>query len=101
MKLDDSDYASQENGYKNILEQMFSDGEIEIKRRIMHDRVLSELYSNDNAQIFYESYQLLAAIFSSKGMLHLETFLELSKDEFVHILGESGILNEHKNEEEG
>jgi hypothetical protein len=27
-------------------------------------------------------------------MLHLETFLELSKEEFIHILIDSGILSE-------
>jgi len=33
-------------------------------------------------------------------MLHLETFLELSKEEFINILQESGILPEKGHEEE-
>lgn len=62
----------------------------------MDDRMLSELYSQDNCKVFYEHFSLLAAIFTAKGMLHLETFLELQKEEFIHILIESGILVEGK-----
>ena len=69
----------------------------------MDDRMLSELYSQDNCKVFYEHFSLLGAIFSAKGMLHLETFLEMQKEEFVHILLESGILVEGKdhNDEKG
>jgi hypothetical protein len=49
--------------------------------------------------MFEENYSLLAAIFTQKGMLHLETFLELSKDEFINILIEAGILQEKEEEE--
>ncbi len=56
---------------------MFNEGNIELKRRMMDDRMLSELYSQDNCRVFYEHFSLLATIFSAKGMLHLETFLEL------------------------
>ena len=69
---------------------------MDMKRRIMEDRLLSELYSPDNARVFYENYQLLAAIFSAKGMMHLETSIELSKEEFIHILQESHILHDGK-----
>lgn len=67
---------------------------------MMDDRMLSELYSTDNCRVFYEHFPLLAAIFTSKGMLHLETFLELQKEEFVHILVESGILGEGKDHDD-
>ena len=33
-------------------------------------------------------------------MMHVETFLELSKEEFMRILVESGILNEKGGDEE-
>lgn len=62
--------------------------------------MLSELYSSDNCKVFYEHFSLLAAIFTTKGMLHLETFLELQKEEFMNILVESGILIEGKDHEE-
>lgn len=52
----------------------------------MEDRELSELYSTDNCKVLEEHYSLLAVIFTQKGMLHLETFLELTKEEFINIL---------------
>jgi hypothetical protein len=76
-KLDESEYAQSDSGFKNILEQIFNEGNIELKRRMMDDRMLSELYSSDNCKVFYEHFSLLAAIFSTRGMLHLETFLEM------------------------
>ena len=79
---------------------MFNESNIELKKRMMDDRMLSELYSTDNCKVFYEHFTLLASIFSSKGMLHLETFLELQKEEFMHILIDSGILVEGKDHED-
>lgn len=51
-KLEESEYSSSEDGYKNVLEQIFNEGNIELKRRMMDDRMLSELYSFDNGRIF-------------------------------------------------
>lgn len=76
-RVDDNGLSNNPDGYKNVLDQVFSEGNIELKRRMMDDRMLSELYSTDNCRVFYEHYSLLAAIFTAKGMLHLETFLEL------------------------
>jgi uncharacterized pyridoxamine 5'-phosphate oxidase family protein len=56
---------------------VFNEGNIELKKRMMEDRMLSELYSQDNCRVFYEHFSLLASIFTNKGMIHLETFLEL------------------------
>lgn len=45
-KMDESEqYASNDFGYKNVLDTIFSNGNIELKRRMMDDRMLSELYS--------------------------------------------------------
>ena len=67
----------------------------------MNDRMLSELYSGDNCKVFYEHFSLLAAIFTNRGMLHLETFLEMQKEEFINILIEAGILSDgHGKQEE-
>ena len=52
-----------------MLEQMFNDGNIELKKRMMDDRLLSELYSHDNGKVFYEHSTLLSAIFSAKAQL--------------------------------
>jgi len=99
-RVDENGLSNNPDGYKNVLDQVFSEGNIELKRRMMDDRMLSELYSQDNCKVFYEHFSLLAAIFTAKGMLHLETFLELQKEEFIHILIESGILVEGKEHED-
>ena len=97
-KLEENEYAAANDGgsYKNVLDSIFNEGNIELKRRMMEDRMLSELYAQDNCRVFYEHYALLAAIFTNKSMIHLETFLELQKEEFIHLLIESGILVEGK-----
>lgn len=79
---------------------MFNDGNIELKKRMMDDRLLSELYSHDNGKVFYEHSTLLSAVFSAKAILQLENFLEMSKEDFMGILIESGILNEKREETE-
>jgi len=78
---------------------MFNDGNIELKKRMMDDRLLSELYSHDNCKVFYEHSTLLSALFTAKSTVQLENFLELSKEAFMGILIESGILNEKLAEE--
>jgi len=59
------------------MDQIFNEGNIELKKRMMDDRLLSELYASDNCKVFYEHFSLLAAIFTARGMMHLETFLEM------------------------
>ena len=76
-KMEEAEYNGQDTSFKAVLDQMFNEGNIELKKRMMEDRLLSELYSSDNCKVFYEHFSLLAAVFTSRGMLHLETFLEL------------------------
>jgi hypothetical protein len=99
-KLDEHGPGSDDGGFKGVLEQMFNDGNIELKRRMMDDRMLSELYSHDNGKVFYEHSTLLSAVFSAKAQLQLENFLEMSKEDFMGILVESGILNDKREEPE-
>jgi len=73
---------------------MFNEGNIELKKRMMDDRMLSELYSHDNCKVFYKESALLSAIFSTRGTLQYECFLEMTKEAFMHILIDSGILVE-------
>jgi hypothetical protein len=96
LEEDGSGHHDNESGYKNVLEQMFNEGNIELKRLMLGDRMLSELYSHDNAKVFYQHATLLAAVFSARATLQLEQFLELSKEDFMGLLVESGILNEKR-----
>lgn len=58
----------------------------------MEDNMIQELYSNENCKVFEENFSFLAALYSQKGILHIETFMELSKEEFVNIFLEGGFL---------
>ena len=91
--------AGIDQDYKSVLEQMFNEGNIELKKRMMDERLLSELYSHDNAKVFYEHSTLLSAVFSAKARLNQENFLEMSKEEYMQFLTESGILTDRKEEE--
>ncbi len=52
-RLDDQQLQDTDGALKNILEDMFGAGNIELKKRMMEDRMLSELYSHDNCKVFY------------------------------------------------
>ena len=98
-KMEENCEQDQEGAYKNILEQMFNEGNIELKKRMMDDRMISELYSHDNCKLFYEHSTLLSSLFTAKATVQLENFLELSKETFMGILIESGILTDKQPED--
>ena len=98
-KMEENGETEVEGAYKNVLEQMFNDGNIELKKRMMEDRLISELYSHDNCKVFYEHATLLAAVFTNRSVDQLENFSELPKETFMQILLETGILNDKQAEE--
>jgi len=88
-----------EGAYKNVLEEMFNEGNIELKKRMMEDRLISELYSHDNCKVFYEHATLLAAVFTNRLDDSREHFFELGKEKFMELLIESNILTDKQQEE--
>jgi len=82
-----------------MLEDMFLSPNVDIKKYLKKDKALEYMYSQPCQQVFYENYSLLGAIFTQKGMLHMETFLEMSKHEFINILRESGIIDDKKGDD--
>jgi hypothetical protein len=98
-RLDDQGLQDQDGALKNILEDMFNDGNIELKKRMMEDRLISELYSHDNCKVFYQHHLLLTSIFEQKATYQREQFQEMSKEAFITMLVESGVLNEKQAEE--
>ena len=66
-RLDDQGLQEQDGALKDILEEMFNEGNIELKKRMMEDRLVSELYSHDNCKIFYQHNLLLTSIFEQKA----------------------------------
>lgn len=98
-KMEENGETEVDGAYKNVLEQMFNDGNIELKKRMMEDRLISELYSHDNCKVFYEHATLLAAVFTNRSVDQLENFSELPKETFMQILLETGILTDKQPEE--
>lgn len=100
-KMEENGETEVDGAYKNVLEQMFNEGNIELKKRMMEDRLISELYSHDNCKVFYEHATLLGAVFTNRSVDQLENFAELPKETFMQILLESGILSGEKSEDAG
>ena len=94
-KKENSDQATNAEGYKNTLEAMFADAELDIKKKAKANDIEGQVKSNmldlSNASFFSENFEQLAAIFSEKGMIKGDC-LELSKSDFVSILKDAGIL---------
>lgn len=90
-----SDQANNQEGYKNTLEAMFADAELDIKKKAKgqddDSRVKSQMLDLSSQGFFSEHFDLLAAIFSEKGMIKGDG-LELDKAGFITILKESKIL---------
>jgi len=70
---------------------MFDDAELDIKKRSKSDKVLENMLDLGYRGFFEENFDLLAAIFSEKGMLKGE-HLELAKPDFIMILKDAGVL---------
>ena len=98
-KLEENGETEVDGAYKNALEDIFNEGNIELKKRMMEDRLISELYSHDNCKVFYEHATLLAAVFTNRSVDQLENFSELPKETFMQLLLESGILTDKQQEE--
>ena len=72
---------------------MFDDAELDIKKRSKSDKVLEHMLELGDKGFFEDHFDLLAAIFSEKGMLKGQgEHLELSKPDFIMLLKDAGIL---------
>lgn len=78
--------------YKNSLDQMFQNANIDIEKRRGQDPILNWVHNSDTQNAFMEYENLLMAIFTAKGTKPGDTFLQLGKVEFIQMMGEIGIL---------
>jgi len=69
--------------YKNSLDQMFQNANIDIEKRKMQDPMLNFIYNQDTQVAFLDYEHLLQAIFTCKGTKLGDTFLQLGKAEFI------------------
>lgn len=90
-KKEHSDQAGNPEGFKNTLESMFADADLDLKKRCKNDQILNSLVTLSNQGFFVEHFDILAAVFSEKGMKKGD-HLELSKVDFIALLKDSNIL---------
>ena len=90
-KKDNSDQAGAHDGFKNTLEAMFADCDIDIRKQAKTDQTMSKMLELSQHGFFEDHFDLLAAVFNEKSILKHD-HLEMSKSEFVSILKESDIL---------
>lgn len=71
---------------------MFQNAKIDLSMRQMEDPLVTFVYEQDNNRVFFEYEILLCAIFSAKSTKLGDTFLQMSKHEFINILNDVGLL---------
>lgn len=69
--------------FKQTLEDMFNNAEIDINKRQQADPTLIKVYNQQNCDIFYVHYEVLCAIFSLRGLDRSNTYVEISKKDFI------------------
>ena len=90
-KRDNSDQSGNPEGFKNTLETMFDDADLDLKKKAKNDDITAKMIDLSQGNFFEENYELLAALFSEKGMPRGDHH-ELSKPDFVGILKDTGLL---------
>lgn len=90
-KKDNSDQAGNHDGFKNTLETMFAESDLDLKKRSQKNEVLSQLLELSFQNFWEEQFNLLGAIFNEKAIPRGD-HLEMSKNMFVDLLRECDIL---------
>lgn len=89
-KKNESDQAANIDGFKNTLEGIFAETELDLKKRQKNDPVLEKVVQLSHNGYWASKYSLLAGIFEGKGMLKGD-HLELAKQDFISLLNEAKI----------
>ena len=100
-KKDNSEQSGNPEGFKNTLETMFAEADLDLKKRAKNDPIIDQMVSLAKDNFWEENYDLLAAIFNERAMAkgNQGDHLELSKPDLVGILKEANILIIQKKEE--
>jgi len=89
-KKNESDQAGNVDGFKNTLEAIFAETELDLKKRQKSDPVLEKVVQLSNNGYWSSKYFLLAGIFEAKGTLKADN-LELAKQDFIALFNEAKI----------
>lgn len=90
-KKDNSDQANNDDGFKNILETMFADADLNLKKRTNEDDELSKLVDLANHGFLEDNFDLFASIFTEKGIPRGDHF-EITKSDFISVIKDAGLL---------
>ena len=91
-KKDTGDRKGSPDGFKDTLESMFADVELDIKKKIKSDSILGTMYELSNSGFFAQNFDLLGGIFSEKAIMRPNHHFEMPKTDFIHLLKECGLL---------
>jgi hypothetical protein len=83
---------SSNQAFKNALDAMFQNPNIDISKRIEYDPILKLVYNEDVIATFKDNEELLCAIFSEKATSPGDTYPQLHKREFIHLLLDAELL---------
>ena len=82
-----------QKSYAATLEEIFSNPNLDIKKRIFADQFLKEVYENEEVDlVFKKAEDLLVALFTEKAIIKNNTYPELDKTTLIQVLKESGII---------
>lgn len=91
-KKDNSDKKGSQEGFKDTLESMFADVELDIRKKAKQDMVLSHMLELSGSGWFAHNFDLLAGIFSEKAIQKQDNHFEMSKSDFIFLLRECDLL---------
>lgn len=100
-KKDNSEQAGLHDGYKNTLEAMFAETDLDLKKRTLKDDVLSKVQELSRHSYFEENFHLFAAVYEQCATVKDEGYLEMAKSDFVKVLKDTEILIKPKPQKAG
>lgn len=93
IKAKSTDQPDHEENYRLMLQQIFQDATMAIKRKSEEDELIVQLYTPESQQLFYDKYGLLGALFQNQSMTNNSIHLGLQFNEFMHVLIQAGKLS--------
>lgn len=91
-KKDNSDKKGSPDGFKDTLESMFADVELDIKKKAKSDNILASMLELSNSGFFAHHFDLLGGIFSEKAIQKQDHHFEMAKSDFLELLKECDLL---------
>ena len=82
-KKENSSKKVEADGFKDTLETMFADVELDIKKKAKNDPILNSMMELSQSGFFADHYDLLGGIFSEKAIPKQDHHFEMDKKDFI------------------